>query len=108
LLSVAIIVVAAAPLPTKSSEFSQAMGTAMERMTSAMHSTPSDNVDRQFVDMMIPHHQGAIDMAAAELRYGSDAQLKRMAQHIIVQQQQEIATMRLALARLPETHANRP
>jgi hypothetical protein len=47
--------------------------------------------------MMVPHHQGAIDMARAELRYGKNEQLKRIAQEIIVGQQQEIAAMRLAV-----------
>jgi hypothetical protein len=47
--------------------------------------------------MMIPHHQGAIDMALAELRYGNNEQLRRIAQEIIVDQQQEIAAMRFAL-----------
>jgi Domain of unknown function (DUF305) len=46
---------------------------------------------------MIPHHQGAIDMAQAELRYGHNEQLRRIAQEIIVEQQQEIIAMRLAL-----------
>jgi hypothetical protein len=50
--------------------------------------------------MMIPHHQGAIEMAEAELRYGRNEQLRRIAQEIIVDQQQEIAAMRLALGRL--------
>jgi Domain of unknown function (DUF305) len=47
--------------------------------------------------MMVPHHQGAIDMAQAELRYGRNEQLRRMAQEIIVTQQQKIAAMRLAV-----------
>jgi hypothetical protein len=47
--------------------------------------------------MMVPHHQGAIDMAKAVLRYGKNEQLRRLAQEIIVTQQQEIAAMRLAL-----------
>jgi uncharacterized protein (DUF305 family) len=51
---------------------------------------------------MVPHHQGAIDMAVAELRYGTDPRLKRIAQGIIVEQQQEIAAMRLALSGLPQ------
>jgi hypothetical protein len=46
---------------------------------------------------MVPHHQGAIDMAQAELRYGRNEQLRRLAQEIIVDQTQEIAAMRLAL-----------
>jgi hypothetical protein len=58
---------------------------------------PTGDADRDFVAMMIPHHQGAIDMARSLLRYGHNEQLRRMAQEIIVTQQQEIATMRLAI-----------
>jgi len=47
--------------------------------------------------MMAPHHQGAIEMARAELRYGHNEPLRRIAQEIIVTQTQEIAAMRLAL-----------
>jgi len=53
--------------------------------------------DRDFVAMMVPHHQGAIDMAKAELRYGRDAQLRRIAQEIIVDQIQQISLMWLAV-----------
>ena len=70
---------------------------AMERMMAGMMVAPSGNVDADFVTMMLPHHQGAIDTAVAELRYGKNEQLKRIAQEIIVDQQQEIAAMRLAL-----------
>ena len=70
---------------------------AMARMMEAMDIKPSGDVDADFVAMMVPHHQGAIDMAQAELRYGHNEQLRRMAQEIIVTQQQEIAAMRLAL-----------
>lgn len=70
---------------------------AMARMMSAMQIKPSGDADRDFVAMMIPHHQGAIDMAKAELRYGKNEILRRMAQEIIVTQSQEIAAMRLAI-----------
>ena len=70
---------------------------AMSVMDAGMMAKPTGDVDRDFVQMMVPHHQGAIDMAIAELRYGHDEQLKRIAQEIIVDQQQEIAAMRLAL-----------
>jgi hypothetical protein len=70
---------------------------AMARMMAAMEIKPSGDVDADFVAMMVPHHQGAIDMALAELRYGNNDQLRRMAQEIIVTQQQEIAAMRLAV-----------
>ena len=72
--------------------------TAMKKMMAAMTIEPSGDVDRDFVAMMVPHHQGAIDMAQAELRYGHNETLRRMAQEIIVTQQQEIAAMRLALS----------
>jgi hypothetical protein len=70
---------------------------AMSTMDAGMMAKPTGNVDHDFVQMMVPHHQGAINMAVAELRYGHDEQLKRIAQEIIVDQQQEIAAMRLAL-----------
>ena len=71
--------------------------TAMTRMLVGMQIKPSGDVDQDFATMMIAHHQGAIDMALAELRYGRDEKLRRIAQEIIVEQQQEIAAMRLAL-----------
>ena len=70
---------------------------AMARMMAAMAVQPSGDVDRDFVATMVPHHQGAIEMAQAELRYGHNEQLRRMAQEIIVDQTQEIAVMRLAI-----------
>jgi hypothetical protein len=70
---------------------------AMAKMMAAMDIKPSGDVDADFVAMMVPHHQGAIDMAQAQLRYGRNEQLRRLAQEIIVTQQQEIAAMRLAL-----------
>ena len=70
---------------------------AMSRMMAGMAVKPTGDVDRDFVAMMVPHHQGAIDMAGAVLRYGHNEQLRRLAQEIIVTQQQEIAAMRLAV-----------
>jgi uncharacterized protein (DUF305 family) len=70
---------------------------AMRKMMSDMAVKPTGDVDADFVAMMIPHHQGAIDMALAVLRHGRNPQIRRLAQEIIVTQQQEIAAMRLAL-----------
>ena len=70
---------------------------AMTKMMINMGIRPSGDVDADFVAMMVPHHQGAIEMAQAELRYGRNDQLKRLSQEIIVTQQQEIVAMRLAL-----------
>ncbi|GLR84261.1 DUF305 domain-containing protein [Bradyrhizobium iriomotense] len=70
---------------------------AMTKMMIDMGITPSGDVDTDFVAMMVPHHQGAIAMAQAELRYGRNEPLRRMAQEIIVTQLQEITVMRLSL-----------
>ena len=86
--------------------YSIEVNAAMDRMMKAMMVSPTGDVDADFVTMMQPHHQGAIDMAVAQLRYGKNEQLKRIAQEIIVDQQQEIAAMRLALGRpLPPSQA---
>lgn len=70
---------------------------AMTKMMNDMAIKPSGDIDRDFVAMMSPHHQGAIDMAISELRYGKNEQLRRIAQEIIVDQMQEIAAMKLAI-----------
>jgi hypothetical protein len=71
--------------------------TAMSKMMSGMVIKPTGDVDRDFVAMMTPHHQGAIEMAQAVLRSGRNEQIRRLAQEVIVTQQQEIAAMRLAI-----------
>lgn len=70
---------------------------AMQSMMTAMAVEPTGDIDRDFVEMMVPHHQGAIDMATVLLRYSSNERLKRLAQEIIVTQQEEIVAMRLAV-----------
>ena len=80
-----------------SNGFRTMIGDAVARMHAEMIVPFSGDADRDFARMMIPHHQGAIDMAIAELHYGKDKRLKRLAQEIIVEQQQEIAVMHLAL-----------
>lgn len=69
----------------------------MNKMMAGMEIKSTGDIDADFIGMMIPHHQGATDMAIAELRYGKNEQLRRIAQDIIVDQQQEIAAMRLPL-----------
>ncbi len=70
---------------------------AMNKMMADMTIKPTGDVDRDFVAMMVPHHQGAVEMAKAELKYGHNEQLRRLAQEIVVTQQQEITVMRLAV-----------
>ncbi len=81
----------------KAEGFRAMMNDAVARMHAAMNVPFTGDADHDFARMMIPHHQGAIDMALVELRYGKDERLKRLAQEIIVSQQQEIAVMHLAL-----------
>lgn len=89
---------AAAPsVPVQEGPFLAENDAAMTKMMNDMAVKPTGDIDRDFVAMMVPHHQGAIDMAVSLLRYGKNEQLKRLAQEIIVTQQQEIAAMRLAV-----------
>jgi uncharacterized protein (DUF305 family) len=78
-------------------QFLAEMRASMSRMHAAMSAVSSGDTDRDFVALMVPHHQGAIDMAQIQLRYGRNEQLRRIAQEIIVEQQQEIAAMQLAV-----------
>ena len=88
-------------------EFKAENTAAMSKMMAGMAIKYSDDIDRDFASLMIPHHQGAIEMAEAELRHGHNEQLRRIAQEIIVDQQQEIAAMRLALGdALPASSAS--
>jgi uncharacterized protein (DUF305 family) len=86
---------------TSISAFARENDEAMERMMASMHRPSTGDVDRDFVALMTPHHQGAIDMAQLELRYGRNEQLRRLAQEIIVTQRQEIEAMSLALSTAP-------
>ena len=80
--------------------FMELMTVSMTRMNRGMEQAPMNgNVDHDFATMMIPHHQGAIEMAKAELSYGKDPVMRRLAQEIIVDQQSEIDAMTLTLTR---------
>ena len=81
--------------------FASVVRSAMARMDRDMMTPASGDADRDFAATMIPHHQGAVEMAEAELRFGHDPVLRRLAQGIVVEQQQEIVVMRQALAALP-------
>ena len=71
---------------------------AMREIMADMTIAPTDDIDRDFVAMMVPHHQGAIDMAKAELKYGHNEQIRRLAQDIVAKQRQKIGVMRDAVA----------
>src|SRR6266478_8399799 len=71
---------------------------SMDKMHMAMGAIErSGNNDVDFVRLMLPHHQAAIDMAKTQLLHGKDAQMRRLAQEIITDQQSEIELMQLWL-----------
>ncbi len=71
----------------------RAFAKASATMMKTMDVKPSGNPDKDFATMMLPHHQGAIDMARVELAYGKDPMLRKLAGAIIKAQETEIAEM---------------
>ena len=95
-LMTAIGMVAGAQMDSRAMSFMHSMEESMNRMDTGMKSAPMNgNSDHDFVTMMMAHHQGAIDMAKAELMYGKDPVTRRLAEEIIVDQQSEIQAMQL-------------
>jgi uncharacterized protein (DUF305 family) len=82
---------------TPDPNWTELMG-SMDTMHIGMASIePSGNSDVDFVKLMLPHHQGAVGMAKAELAYGKDPQMVRLAQQIVTDQESEIQLMQLWL-----------
>jgi len=96
------------PAPSDEAAFLKENDAAMTKMMKDMAAKPSGDIDRDFVAMMTPHHQGAIDMAVIELRYGKNETLRRLAQEIIVDQMQEIDAMKLAIGEKVSSSAPAP
>ena len=85
-----------APASIATNAATAAYGAASDKMMNGMMGDSmahSGNADRDFVKIMIPHHQGAIDVANVELKYGSDPDLKALAQTVVTAQQAEIDEM---------------
>ncbi|WP_246849350.1 DUF305 domain-containing protein [Rubellimicrobium arenae] len=72
----------------------------MNRMMSSMPMESTGDMDADFLLMMIPHHQSAIDMARMELEQGDDEETRAMAQKVIDAQEAEIAQMQEMLERM--------
>jgi uncharacterized protein (DUF305 family) len=70
---------------------------AMSNMNRSMLTTPTDDIDRDFVNVMVPHHQGAIDMARAEIKYGRNDALRQLAKRMVSEQEEEISSLSHAL-----------
>lgn len=66
---------------------------AMSKMQSGMPKDHKGDPDTDFARMMIPHHQGAIDMAKVEIQYGKDPDLRKMAEKMVKDQEKEIADL---------------
>ena len=82
------------------SEFMERMNASMTAMNGSMKAAAMNGiVDHDFAAMMIPHHEGAIEMAKAELSFGKDPTMRRLAQEILVDQKSEIDAMNLWLAK---------
>ena len=74
---------------------------AMSKMMKDMAVKPFGNIDADFTAMMIPHHQGAVDMAEAGLQYGQNLKLRRIARNIVTGQRRKIDAMKAALSGPP-------
>jgi uncharacterized protein (DUF305 family) len=75
---------------------------SMERMHTEMQKVRySGNTDADFASLMVPHHQGAVQMAEVELQFGSNPRLRRLAEEMIVTQQSEIDVMKSVIRGFP-------
>ncbi len=93
--AVAMLLTATAVAQQPASPADRAMMSGMETMNQAMKAAPmTGDADHDFVAMMIPHHQGAIEMARVELQSGKDPAMRRLARGIVAAQEKEIEEMK--------------
>ena len=88
-----------APLTADAQLFPRQMDAGMEKMMNGMHAPGyTGNPDVDFLAMMIPHHEGAVEMARLVLIHGKDPLTRRLAEEIIASQSAEIAAMKQRVA----------
>ena len=87
------------PLQAEADPPQEAQQAANDRMHKDMGIAFTGDADKDFLAGMIPHHQGAIDMAKVVLQHGKDAKVKKLARDIIKAQEREIAMMKTWLAK---------
>jgi uncharacterized protein (DUF305 family) len=89
-----------APAAAKSgSEVTEAYEAVNEKMHEAMDVELTGDADVDFVRGMIPHHQGAVDMANVVLKYGKDPEIRKLAEAVVKAQEEEITFMKAWLAK---------
>lgn len=89
-------------MPAPQDAASQALAQANAKMHADMNTPLTGNPDVDFVAGMIPHHQGAVDMARIVLEYGTDPEVRKFAESVIAAQEAEITWMKDWLARHPQ------
>ena len=102
LFSALLLVTAVAPAAAQGAKMDETNNPADAAYISAMHdlmvgmhrAMPTGDTDRDFVRMMLPHDQSALDMAKAEVKYGRDPDVKAMAQRLIDEQDRQIAALK--------------
>ena len=87
------------PMPADASAASKAYAEANAKMHKDMTMTFTGDADKDFIAGMLPHHQGAVDMAKIVLQYGKDPEVKKLAEAVIKAQNEEIAWMKTWMAK---------
>ncbi len=87
---------------TTSNPSTKAYAEVNQRMHKAMMGEFTGDADTDFIRSMIPHHQGAVDMARVALKYGKDPEVLNLANEIIASQEEQIAVMKKWLADHPK------